>query len=88
MAPTRAHGKTCYLEMPAVDIERSAAFYETVFGWHVRRRGDGATAFDDTTGAAAPRLPAWSGGARRAGRPESGPGSIRRRAAPAGTGAR
>ena len=44
------NGKICYVEMPAVDPARSAAFYERVFGWRSRRRGDGATAFDDTTG--------------------------------------
>ena len=44
------HGKICYLEIPAVDIARSAAFYSTVFGWKMRQRGDGATAFDDVTG--------------------------------------
>lgn len=49
-APTYANGKICYVEMPATDIARSASFYEKVFGWHVRKRGDGATAFDDTTG--------------------------------------
>src|SRR5207253_1745528 len=38
------------VEMPAVDIRRSADFYSKVFGWQIRRRGDGATAFDDTTG--------------------------------------
>src|SRR5467141_680976 len=50
MAPTLANGKICYLEMPATDIARSADFYKQVFGWHIRRRGDGSTAFDDTTG--------------------------------------
>ena len=45
-----AHGKICYIEMPAADIERSAAFYRDVFGWNVRTRGDGHLAFDDTTG--------------------------------------
>lgn len=45
------NGKICYLEIPAMDIERSAAFYRDVFGWGVRTRGDGARAFDDTTGA-------------------------------------
>ena len=44
------NGKICYVEMPAVDIRRSADFYSQVFGWQIRRRGDGATAFDDTTG--------------------------------------
>jgi predicted enzyme related to lactoylglutathione lyase len=50
MPPTLANGKVCYIEMPAVDIQGSADFYAKVFGWHVRRRGDGSTAFDDTTG--------------------------------------
>jgi uncharacterized protein len=28
-----AHGQVCYLQMPAVDATRAAAFYEAVFGW-------------------------------------------------------
>ena len=50
MAPTSTNGKICYIEMPAEDVRRSADFYTTVFGWQTRQRGDGATAFDDTTG--------------------------------------
>jgi hypothetical protein len=50
MPPTLSNGKVCYIEMPAVDIDRSAEFYASVFGWRIRKRGDGATAFDDTTG--------------------------------------
>ena len=50
MPPTRSNGKICYLELPATDIARSAAFYQSVFGWTIRRRGDGHTAFDDTVG--------------------------------------
>jgi len=50
MPPTMANGKICYIEMPATDIARSAAFYKDVFGWTIRKRGDGSTAFDDTTG--------------------------------------
>jgi predicted enzyme related to lactoylglutathione lyase len=50
MPPTAKNGKVCYIEMPAVDIRRSADFYAKVFGWHIRQRGDGNTAFDDTTG--------------------------------------
>jgi predicted enzyme related to lactoylglutathione lyase len=50
MPPTSTNGKICYVELPALDIERSAAFYERVFGWQIRQRGDGSTAFDDTTG--------------------------------------
>lgn len=44
------NGKICYVEMPATDIDASAKFYSTVFGWKIRKRGDGATAFDDTVG--------------------------------------
>ena len=46
--PTIRNGKICYIEMPAIDVDRSALFYQTVFGWNIRKRGDGATAFDDT----------------------------------------
>lgn len=46
--PTMRTGKICYVEIPATDIRRSAAFYERAFGWRLRQRGDGATAFDDT----------------------------------------
>jgi predicted enzyme related to lactoylglutathione lyase len=45
-----AHGKICYLELPATDVQRSSEFYAAVFGWNMRRRGDGAVAFDDATG--------------------------------------
>ena len=50
MPPTFGNGKICYLEMPAKDVAISAAFYQKVFGWAVRRRGDGSTAFDDSVG--------------------------------------
>ena len=46
----RANGKICYVEIPAIDVRHSAQFYEKVFGWRIRQRGDGSTAFDDTTG--------------------------------------
>src|SRR5207247_9924917 len=46
--PPFANGKICYLEMPATDIARSAEFYKGVFGWTIRKRGDGSTAFDDS----------------------------------------
>lgn len=48
--PTIGNGKICYVEMAATDVERSAAFYQAVFGWRIRKRGDGATAFDDGVG--------------------------------------
>lgn len=50
MPPTYGNGKICYVEMPARDVRRSAEFYQSVFGWNVRRRGDGSTAFDDGVG--------------------------------------
>lgn len=50
MAPTSTNGKICYLEIPSVDIARSVSFYQAVFDWPIRRRGDGATAFDDSVG--------------------------------------
>jgi predicted enzyme related to lactoylglutathione lyase len=50
MPPTLANGKICYVEMPALDVRASSDFYVRVFGWHVRARGDGHLAFDDTTG--------------------------------------
>jgi predicted enzyme related to lactoylglutathione lyase len=48
MPPT--NGKICYIEMPANDVASSADFYKKVFGWNIRKRSDGATSFDDTTG--------------------------------------
>ena len=45
--PDFGNGKICYIELPATDIARSAAFYGAVFGWSIRKRGDGSTAFDD-----------------------------------------
>src|SRR6266852_8449256 len=50
MPPAFANGKICYIEMPAADVARSSNFYKQVFGWNIRKRGDGSTSFDDTTG--------------------------------------
>jgi hypothetical protein len=50
MPPTLTNGKICYIEIPALDIPPSADFYAKVFGWKLRQRGDGHTAFDDATG--------------------------------------
>jgi uncharacterized protein len=50
MPPTITNGKICYIEMPATDIARSSEFYRKVFGWTMRKRGDGQVAFDDTVG--------------------------------------
>jgi len=50
MPPTSRNGKICYIEMPATSVTRSSDFYSAVFGWKIRTRGDGSTAFDDTLG--------------------------------------
>ena len=47
MPPAFGNGKICYIEIPATDIALSADFYQRSFGWNIRRRGDGSTAFDD-----------------------------------------
>ncbi len=49
-APTPGNGKICYLEIPAADVDASISFYEKVFGWNIRKRSDGHTAFDDGVG--------------------------------------
>jgi uncharacterized protein len=49
-SPTFANGKICYIEIPAIDINASAAFYKAAFGWSIRERGDGQLAFDDGVG--------------------------------------
>jgi predicted enzyme related to lactoylglutathione lyase len=48
--PTAKDGKICYIEMPTKDVQASADFYQKAFDWTIRTRGDGAIAFDDTTG--------------------------------------
>ena len=50
MPPTSGNGKICYVEIPSIDVTRSATFYEAVFGWGIRKRGDGRMAFDDGVG--------------------------------------
>jgi predicted enzyme related to lactoylglutathione lyase len=48
--PTFAPGKIAYVQIPAIDVDDSAAFYEAVFGWNIRRRSNGEIAFDDGVG--------------------------------------
>jgi predicted enzyme related to lactoylglutathione lyase len=48
--PTFGNGKICYIEIPATDIKVSVSFYEKVFGWKIRKHGDGSIAFDDAVG--------------------------------------
>src|SRR6266699_4174558 len=49
-SPNYRTGKICYIEIPAIDISQSAQFYQRAFGWQIRQRNDGSTAFDDTIG--------------------------------------
>jgi uncharacterized protein len=49
-SPNYRTGKICYIEIPAIDIAKSAQFYQQVFSWQTRQRNDGSTAFDDPVG--------------------------------------
>jgi predicted enzyme related to lactoylglutathione lyase len=49
-SPNYRTGKICYLEIPAIDISKSAQFYQRAFGWNIRQSNDGSAAFDDPTG--------------------------------------
>ncbi|HWE92083.1 MAG TPA: VOC family protein [Pseudonocardiaceae bacterium] len=44
------HGRLCYVEIPAIDVEESAAFYEAVFGWKIRREVSAQPQFTDPSG--------------------------------------
>jgi predicted enzyme related to lactoylglutathione lyase len=48
--PTLGNGKICYIQIPAINIKESAAFYQKMFGWKARKRPDGSVAFDDGIG--------------------------------------
>ena len=50
MEPTLGTGKICYIEIPSLDVAGSAEFYRAVFGWNIRKRGDGNTSVDDGVG--------------------------------------
>ena len=68
MPPTLGNGKICYIEIPAIEVRRSADFYQAVFGWQIRMRGDGQIAFDDGVGEVS--------GTWLSGRPASPPGLL------------
>ena len=61
------HGRLSYLQIPAVDVRVSAAFYEKVFGWKIRGGDDNHLSFSDATGDI---IGAWVTG--RAASPEPG----------------
>src|SRR5260370_25412294 len=42
--------RLCYLQIPALDVARSVAFYEEVFGWNIRHRNTSHPSFDAATG--------------------------------------
>ena len=44
------HGGISSLHIPAIDVRRSAAFYEQVFGWKIHGRETDHLGFDDGTG--------------------------------------
>ena len=48
--PTLGNGKICYIGIPAVNIEESSTFYHEIFGWKLKKRGDGSVTFDDGIG--------------------------------------
>jgi predicted enzyme related to lactoylglutathione lyase len=52
--PPRSQAKPrpsfCYIEIPALDAQQSAAFYEKVFGWNIRHRDTNRPSFDDASG--------------------------------------
>jgi predicted enzyme related to lactoylglutathione lyase len=44
------HGGLSYLEIPALDVRRSAAFYQNVVGWNVQGQDTDHPKFSDATG--------------------------------------
>ena len=45
------NGKLSYMQIPAVDVERSGDFYEAIFGWTTRRDGNpNHLSFQDAAG--------------------------------------
>ena len=56
MPASLSHGKICYIEIPALDVERSADFYEKVFGWRIKGRAAAWADFEDSAGQVSGRL--------------------------------
>jgi predicted enzyme related to lactoylglutathione lyase len=50
MPPPSETARSVTSNSPPSTSARSAVFYEAVFGWGIRKRGDGSTAFDDGVG--------------------------------------
>jgi predicted enzyme related to lactoylglutathione lyase/uncharacterized glyoxalase superfamily protein PhnB len=48
--PAKPRPSFCYIEIPALDPQQSAVFYENVFGWNIRERDSNRPRFDDASG--------------------------------------
>ena len=44
------NGRLSYIQIPAIDVQESAAFYRAVFAWEVRAGSDAHLSFTDATG--------------------------------------
>jgi predicted enzyme related to lactoylglutathione lyase len=44
------HGRLAYVQIPAHDVQASAAFYRDIFGWQIRGGSQRHLSFTDTTG--------------------------------------
>jgi predicted enzyme related to lactoylglutathione lyase len=49
-SPVKPRPCFCYIEIPALDVHQSAAFYDAVFGWNMRHRDSDRPSFDDAAG--------------------------------------
>ena len=45
-----AHGRLAYVQIPALDVRESAAFYKHIFGWQIRGGSDAHLSFTDAAG--------------------------------------
>jgi predicted enzyme related to lactoylglutathione lyase len=44
------HGRLAYIQIPALDVNESAAFYKDIFGWKIRGGSPEHLSFTDATG--------------------------------------
>ena len=44
------HGRLAYIQIPALDVRASAAFYKDIFGWQIRGGSDEHLSFTDAAG--------------------------------------
>ena len=44
------HGRLAYVQIPALDVHASAAFYKDIFGWQIRGGSPAHLSFTDATG--------------------------------------